>query len=223
MNQNLAQETELREDGLTYLNYDWYPKAIPSNLVAGDQVYLDTSYSFACFHSEEKDGFQIGFASGNYLHSQFLAGKKGKIKIGKYSILESTSFLANSEITVGDHCMFSWGSYVTDTWISEQLKNSASRKEILKKIALSEKRIFDLNHSKPVLIEDNVWVGFGAVIMPGVTLGRGCVVGCKAIIHENVPPYAVVVGDPATIVMYLEPDDTPETRAQAINEFSRKS
>ncbi len=223
MIKNLAQETEIREDGLIHLKYDWYPKAIPSNLEAEDQVYLDTTYSFACFHSEEKVGFQIGFGSGNYLHSQFLTGKKGKIKIGKNSILESTNFLTNSEITVGDHCMFSWGSYLTDTWISGSLKDSASRKEILKKIALSEKRIFDLEQSSSVIIEDNVWVGFGAVIMPGVTLGRGCVVGCKTIIHENVPPYAVVVGDPATIVKYLEPDDTQETSARAVNEFSRKS
>jgi len=223
MIQNLAQETEIREDGMTYLKSDWYPKAIPSNFIAEDQVYLDTTYSFACFHSEEKVGFKIGFGSGNYLHSHFLAGKQGKIIIGKYSILESTNFLANSEITVGDHCMFSWGSYVTDTWISGNLIDSASRKEILKKIAVSEKRIFDLGQSTPVIIEDNVWVGFGAVIMPGVTLGRGCVVGCKTIIHENVPPYAVVVGDPSAIVKYLEPDDTPETRARAVNEFSRKS
>ena len=107
MIKNLAQETELREDGLTYLKYDWYPKAIPPNLVSEDHVYLDTTYSFACFHSEEKIGFQIGFGSGNYLHSHFLTGKKGTIKIGKYSILESTNLLANGEITIGDHCMFS--------------------------------------------------------------------------------------------------------------------
>ena len=59
--------------------------------------------------------------------------------------------------------------------------------------------------------------------MPGVTLGRGCVVGCKTIIHDNVPPYAVIAGDPATIVNYLDPDDTPEKIAQAIHEFSGKS
>jgi acetyltransferase-like isoleucine patch superfamily enzyme len=56
-----------------------------------------------------------------------------------------------------------------------------------------------------VIIEDNAWVGFGAVILPGVTLGTGCVVGCKTIVAEDVPPYAIVAGDPPRIIRYLEP------------------
>jgi len=66
-----------------------------------------------------------------------------------------------------------------------------------------------------------VWVGFDSVILPGVTLGRGAVVGCKTVIAEDVPAYAVVVGDPARIVRRLDPDDTEKARAQAIREYTR--
>ncbi len=52
-----------------------------------------------------------------------------------------------------------------------------------------------------------MWVGFEVVILPGVHIGRGAVIGSKAIVNENVPPYAVVVGNPAKIIRFLEPTD----------------
>jgi maltose O-acetyltransferase len=50
---------------------------------------------------------------------------------------------------------------------------------------------------KPVVIEDNVWIGTRAMIMPGVTLGRGSVVAAGAVVMRDVPPQAVVFGVPA--------------------------
>ena len=45
---------------------------------------------------------------------------------------------------------------------------------------------------RPVLIEEDVWIGAKATILPGVTIGRGAVVGASAVVTENVPPYTVV-------------------------------
>ena len=73
----------------------------------------------------------------------------------------------------------------------------------------------------PVVLEDNVWVGFDSVVLPGVRLGRGCIIGSKTVISEAVEPYAVVVGSPPRVVRYLEPDDTEESRQMALRE--RKS
>jgi len=220
MNINIAQAIEVRSDGKTYLQNDWYPKAIPENVVAEDMVYLDSTYSFACFHSEQKVGFYIGYASGNYLHSHFLVGKHGSIRVGKYVILEATSILANENVTIGNNCMFSWGSVITDSWLVKGTYSISARRKILKDLSTTENRFLNIPHAKPVVIEDNVWVGFDAVIMPGVRLGRGCVVGCKTVITEDVPPYAVIVGEPARIVKFLEPDDAEEQRSKTIADFS---
>jgi len=124
MKNTLAQETELREDSCVYIRNDWYPKAIPENLVMEDMVYLDSMYSFACFQSQHQEGFRMGYASGNYLHSHFLVGEKGKVSVGKYTILEATNILANDSVCIGDHCMFSWGSYITDSWLDENSYSS---------------------------------------------------------------------------------------------------
>jgi acetyltransferase-like isoleucine patch superfamily enzyme len=52
----------------------------------------------------------------------------------------------------------------------------------------------------PIVIEDNVWIGVRAVIMPGVTLGRGCVVAAGAVVTQDVPPLAIVFGSPARTI-----------------------
>ena len=49
----------------------------------------------------------------------------------------------------------------------------------------------------PVVIEDDVWIGAGAIILPGVTIGKGSVVGAGSVVRKNVPPMAVVVGNPS--------------------------
>ena len=53
----------------------------------------------------------------------------------------------------------------------------------------------DIAFSKgDIIIEDDAWIGFGATIMSGVTIGQGAVVAAKAVVTKDVPPYAVVGG-----------------------------
>ena len=54
--------------------------------------------------------------------------------------------------------------------------------------------------SADVIIEEDVWIGTNATIMPGVTLGRGSIVAAGAIVTKSVPPYALVAGIPAKII-----------------------
>jgi acetyltransferase-like isoleucine patch superfamily enzyme len=52
-------------------------------------------------------------------------------------------------------------------------------------------------YTRPVVIADNVWIGSRATILPGVTLGRGCVVSAGAVVTRDVAPLAIVAGVPA--------------------------
>ena len=51
--------------------------------------------------------------------------------------------------------------------------------------------------SKPVVIEDDVWIGAGAIILPGVTVGAGAIVGAGSVVTKDVPAGATVAGNPA--------------------------
>ena len=58
----------------------------------------------------------------------------------------------------------------------------------------------------PVSIGDHVWIGGRAVIVPGVTIGEGAVVGMGSVVTKDVPPYAVVGGNPARVLKYRDID-----------------
>jgi maltose O-acetyltransferase len=55
----------------------------------------------------------------------------------------------------------------------------------------------------PITIEDNVWIGSGAMVLPGVTLGADCVVAAGSVVTHDVPPRLVVAGNPARVVKSL--------------------
>ena len=61
-------------------------------------------------------------------------------------------------------------------------------------------------HTKgKITIEDYVWIGTGAMILPGVVLGRGCVVGARAVVSKSVAPGNIVVGNPARAITKTRP------------------
>jgi maltose O-acetyltransferase len=53
---------------------------------------------------------------------------------------------------------------------------------------------------KPVVIEDYVWIGSRAMIMPGVTLAKGTVVGAGSIVTKTFPPFSIIAGSPAKVI-----------------------
>lgn len=60
----------------------------------------------------------------------------------------------------------------------------------------------------PVVIEDDSDIGIGAIVLPGLTVGRGALVGAGAVLTHDVPAYAVVAGNPARILRYRPPTST---------------
>ena len=52
-------------------------------------------------------------------------------------------------------------------------------------------------HSKPVVIEDNVWLGEFVSVLPGVTIGKGTIVGANSVVSKSLPPNVIAVGSPA--------------------------
>lgn len=92
----------------------------------------------------------------------------------------------NAKIHIGSHCMISYNVCI------RTLTHEYSRVDIpMKKQPHIE---------KDVVIKDDVWIGFGAIIMPGVNIGEGCVIGAGAVVTKNCEPYGVYVGVPAKLI-----------------------
>jgi maltose O-acetyltransferase len=221
MHKQLAQPMIENEAGEVFIQNDWYDQPLPSNIFLDEMAYPDTAYSFATFYSERPVGFSMGYASGNYGHGVFTTGKNGEIRIGKFVVLQCTRIIANLSVTIKDHCMFSWGAVITDSWVNPETYSPSIRRMMLEQAAISPHRHLEFIEPKPVVIEENVWVGFEAMILPGVTIGRGAVIGSKTLISSDVPEYAVVVGNPSRIIRYLEPTDTQEVKELAFKQFMK--
>ena len=67
----------------------------------------------------------------------------------------------------------------------------------------AEERIAGWEIALPIVIQDNVWLGGGVIVLPGVTIGHNAVVGAGAVVTRDIPPDVVVVGNPARIVRTL--------------------
>ena len=59
----------------------------------------------------------------------------------------------------------------------------------------------------PPVIHNRVWIGSRVIIMPGVEIGEGAVIGAGSVVTKNVPPYAIVGGNPAKVIKYRLFDD----------------
>jgi acetyltransferase-like isoleucine patch superfamily enzyme len=206
------------------VEHDWFGRGLPPNVRIGRDVYIDTAYGFAPFRSAETPGLALGDASGAYDRTTFVVGPRGRVVVGEYTCLNGTYLVANDRITMGAHCLLAWGSVLTDTWINAGASPAslAARRALLEAAARDPGRHpGPVAPPRPVTLEDNVWLGFDSVVLPGVTLGRGAIVGCKTIVTADVAPYEVVVGDPMRVVRRLDPDDTREARERALRECSR--
>jgi virginiamycin A acetyltransferase len=70
--------------------------------------------------------------------------------------------------------------------------------------------VSDLPHRGDTVVGNDVWVGYEALVLPGVRVGDGAVVGARAVVSRDVPPYAVVAGNPARVVRRRFPDAVVE-------------
>ena len=78
-----------------------------------------------------------------------------------------------------------------------------------------EQAVFDWRRSRPVRVGHDTWIGHGAIVMKGVTIGNGAIIGAQSVVTKDVAPYAVVAGAPARFINWRHPRDVAD-RLQAL-------
>lgn len=132
------------------------------------------------------------FAKNNVLYHYPVNGDK--LKIGKFcSIACGAKFL----FTSGNHAMQSLSTYPFPIFFEEW--------------NLDARNICSAWDNKgDIIIGSDVWIGYEAVIMAGVTIGNGAIIGTRAVVTKNVPPYTIVGGVPTKIIRKRFDDATIE-------------
>ena len=118
------------------------------------------------------------------------AWPEGELIIGNNTYIGRMSIiLAHQSVVIGDDCLIAPGCHITD------VNHGITPGVLIRKQPLV---------SKSIRIGNDVWIGAGCSILPGVTIGNGAVVGARSVVTGDVPEGAIVVGVPARILRYRD-------------------
>mgnify|MGYP000945279152 FL=1 len=123
----------------------------------------------------------------------------GKIQIGEDCYIgEGTRIWSEKNIVIGNRVLIAHNVDIHDC-NDHPLEKRERHNHFLSIIKEGHSEDFDLN-GREICIKDDVWIGFGACIMKGVTIGEGAVIAAHAVVTKDVPADVVVCGNPAYIL-----------------------
>lgn len=151
--------------------------------------------------NQQNNRLSISLGENAIVAGQLLVFKHaGRISIGKDCYIgEGSRIWSAVSITIKDRVLISHGVNIHDN-NSHSLSAQNRHQHFIDIFSTGHPEELEDVSSKPVLIEDDVWIGFNATILKGVTIGRGAVVGACSVVTKDVPPFSVVVGNPAKVV-----------------------
>ena len=126
-----------------------------------------------------------------------------EIGLGSYGELNVVDFGGDCKLIIKNYV--SIAQHVTFILNADHYTNHISTYPFKVKILQST---FSESFGKgDIIVDDDVWIGYGATIMSGVHIGQGAVVAAGAVVTKDVPPYAIVGGVPAKVIKYrFEPE-----------------
>jgi acetyltransferase-like isoleucine patch superfamily enzyme/glycosyltransferase involved in cell wall biosynthesis len=123
--------------------------------------------------------------------------EQGSIELGAHVTVNSGCVIVSyANVRIGDHCLI--GEYT-------------SIRDANHGIATDQPMRMQDHVEAPIVIEDDVWIGRGAVILKGVRLGSGAVIGANSVVTHDVPPMAIVAGVPAKLLRQRTATDGTDT------------
>lgn len=128
--------------------------------------------------------------------------KVGKYSYGEISVVsyssENESLKIGSCVSIAPNVHFILGgNHQSSTLFTYPIKSYLASKQCIE----------DTCSKGEVIVEDDVWIGFGSTVLSGVTIGKGAIIGACSVVTKDVPPFAIVCGNPAKIVRKRFPDD----------------
>jgi len=129
----------------------------------------------------------------------------GEISIGDYGYVgKDTRIWSAGKIFIGNRVLISHNVNIIDnnTHPLDPFERHLDYIHIITK-GFSDSVLLN---PREIIIEDDVWIGFNSVILKGVKIGKGAIVGAGTFVTKDIPPYAVVVGNPSKIIKYITPE-----------------
>jgi len=151
------------------------------------KISLEKRIEIRNFNNSKNDGLSIILEGNITIRHDVTIQGKGELHIGRNTIISSFTIIGcNEKMSIGKDCLISQSVSIRDT------DHNFSDIEI---------PIIDQGiTTSPIIIKDNVWIGYGAVITKGITIGEGSIVGANSVVTKDIEPYSIVAGVPATLI-----------------------
>jgi acetyltransferase-like isoleucine patch superfamily enzyme len=126
----------------------------------------------------------------------FAIGPEGMVTIGDHCYFTNATLLCDLELRIGSYVIMGWNASLADTDF-HPLEPAQRVVDAIACSPLGQGRARPPIECRPVIIEDEVWIGPNATILKGVRIGRGAFIEPGALISRDVPAGARMLGNPA--------------------------
>lgn len=172
-------------------------KRFNNNAVVGENLSVG---SLANCISECKDNIVIG--NNCEINGVLFSYGDAKISIGNNCFINTSTFIgAMDSITIGNSVIFATNVRVFDN--NNHPTDPIQRQKMCMEGFHNELWEWKYAEHKPVVIQDNVWIGEYSTVLKGVFIGKGSIVASHSVVVKDVPPYCIVAGNPAKVVKRL--------------------
>lgn len=173
----------------------WDHGTLPANVRVGTGCFIERKASFARFRSVQPVGLALGDGVRAYTWTEFNIDPSGTVEVGRDSVLVGAVFMCAERISIGDRVVVSYHVTIADSDF-HPIDPAARRLDAIANIPGGDRSQRPRVVSRPVVVEDDVWIGIGAIILKGVHIGRGARVLAGAVVTRDVPAHATVAGNP---------------------------
>ena len=176
----------------------WVDGELPPNVRIGAGSVITGDFAFKRFYAEGVEALIIG---GRCVLDgvQFGVGRQGRLHIGDCCYFTNAVLLAEFEVRIGSNVVIGWNVTIADTDF-HPVDPAARIEDAIACSPGGSGRERPPIPRKPVVIDDDVWIGPNAAILKGVRVGAGAFIEPGALVTEDVPAGARVLGNPAKVV-----------------------
>jgi acetyltransferase-like isoleucine patch superfamily enzyme len=176
----------------------WLDGELPASVRLGRETVVQGDRCFERFRSKLDPALTIGHHS-TMDGVRFALGEKARVAIGDYCYFCHTILLCELEVLVGSYVSIGWNTTIADTDF-HPVSPAARIQDAIACSPLGRGRVRPPVEIRPVIIEDDVWIGPNVTILKGVQIGAGAFIEPGALVTRSVPPRARVLGNPAQVV-----------------------
>lgn len=133
----------------------------------------------------------------------------GSIVVGDNTYIGGSTLISRSSIRIGSNVTIAWGTTIYDH-SSHSLDYRERRNDIARQVNAYREgkdiiatKDWSTVKTAPIVVQDDVWIGFNCIILKGVTIGEGAIIGAGSVVRDDVAPWTLVAGNPAVFVKSL--------------------